>query len=136
MKRIFLILAIALVGCSEPDAQTGTSNTPSEVVSDKNYNNMVYLDGTFEKINANGDQLPVNIGDAVLTFEKTTDIKITQSTFETNTIAPTTFFKNGFTYSLPGNTQFTIYESSRIIIKKIEYPTSYGKDKRSERYSY
>ena len=76
MKRIILLLAITLVGCSNPEVQTDAVITPEEVVSDKNYNNMVYLDGTFEKINANGDNLPVTIGDPVLTFEKTTNIKI------------------------------------------------------------
>ena len=37
---------------------------------------------------------------------------------------------------ITGQIQFQFYESSRIVIKKIEYPTSYGKDKRQERYSY
>ena len=136
MRKIILLLAITLVGCSKPDAQTGTSNIPSEVVSDKIYNNLVYLDGTFEKFNIEGNNLPVNIGDAVLSFEKTTNIKITNATFETNTIAPIAYFTNGNTYSFAPGTQFIIYENSRIIIKKIEYPTSYGKDRRSERYSY
>lgn len=136
MRKIILLLAITLVGCSKPDAQTGTSNTPSEVVSDKIYNNMVYLDGTFERLNANGDNLPVNIGDAVLTFEKTTNIKITSTTFESNLITPVAYFKNGSTYALPASTSYTIYENSRIIVKKIEYSTSYGRDRRSERYSY
>jgi uncharacterized membrane protein len=136
MKKIILLLAITLVGCSNPEVQTAPVITLEEVVSDKNYNNLVYLDGTFEKINSNGDNLPVSIGDPVLTFQKTTNIKITQSTFETNTILPVAYFKNGSTYALPSNTQFFIYETSRIIIKKIEYATSYGKDKRSERYSY
>lgn len=136
MKRIILLLAITLVGCSNPEVQTAAVITPEEVVSDKNYNNMVYLDGTFEKINANGDNLPVTIGDPVLTFEKTTNIKITSTTFETNLFAPVAYFKNGSTYSLPASTSYTIYEAQRIIIKKIEYSTSYGKDRRSERYSY
>lgn len=136
MRKIILLLAITLVGCSKPDVQTGQGNTPSEVVSDKIYNNMVYLDGTFERLNANGDNLPVNIGDAVLTFEKTTNIKITSLTFESNLTSPIAYFKNGSTYSLPANTSYSIYENSRIIIKKIEYPTSYGRDRRSERYSY
>lgn len=136
MRKIILLLAITLVGCSKPDAQTGTSNTPSEVVSDKIYSNMVYLDGTFERLNTNGDNLPINIGDAVLTFEKTTNIKITSATFESNLIAPVVYFKNGSTYALPASTSYTIYENSRIIVKKIEYATSYGKDRRSERYSY
>jgi hypothetical protein len=136
MRKTILLLAITLVGCSKPDAQTETSNTPSEVVSDKIYNNLVYLDGTFEKFNINGNNLPVNIGDAVLNFEKTTNIKITNETFETNTIAPIGYFNTYTTYALPGHTQFQFYENPRIIIKKIEYATSYGKDRRSERYSY
>ena len=136
MRKIILLLAITLVGCSKPDAQTGTGNTPSEVVSDKIYNNMVYIDGTFERFNIEGNNLPVNIGDAVLNFEKTTNIKITNATFETNTIAPIAYFTNGNTYTLPASTSYTIYENSRIIVKKIEYATSYGKDRRSERYSY
>lgn len=136
MRKIILLLAIALVGCSKPDVQTGTSNTPSEVVSDKIYNNMVYIDGTFERLNTNGDNLPVNIGDAVLTFEKTKNIKITSTTFESNLITPVAYFKNGSTYTLPASTSYTIYENSKIIVKKIEYTTSYGRDRRSERYSY
>lgn len=136
MKKIILLLAITLVGCSKPEVQKGTSNTPSEVVIDKIYNNMVYLDGQFEKLNTNGDQLPVNIGDAILTFEKTTNIKITSTTFESNLITPVAYFKNGSTYTLTASTSYTIYEAQRIIMKKIEYSTSYGKDRRSERYSY
>lgn len=136
MRKIILLLAITLVGCSKPNTQIGTSNTHSEVVSDKIYNNLVYLDGTFEKFNIEGNNLPVNIGDAVLNFEKTTNIKITNATFETNTIAPIAYFINGNTYTLPANTSYTIYENSKIIVKKIEYATIYGKDRRSERYSY
>lgn len=137
MRKIILLLGITLVGCSKPDAQIGTNNTTDTVQTlDKIYNNMVYLDGTFERLNTNGDNLPINIGDAVLTFDRTTNIKITSATFESNLIAPVVYFKNGSTYALPASTSYTIYENSRIIVKKIEYATSYGKDRRSERYSY
>lgn len=133
MKKL-LLLAITLVGCSKPDAQID-NQVPQQVI-EKVYNNLVYLDGTFEKFNIEGNNLPVNIGDAVLNFEKTTNIKITNATFETNTIAPIAYFTNGNTYTLPASTSYTIYENSKIIVKKIEYATSYGKDRRSERYSY
>jgi len=139
MKRLFLLAtSILLFSCSKPDAQTNTGGSVPIDQQDeiKNYNNMVFLDATYERINANGDQLPVSITDAVTIFDKTTDVKITPTTFETNLIDPSTYFKNGSTYSLPNSVQFSIYENSNIIIKKIEYSTSYGKDKRSERYSY
>jgi hypothetical protein len=132
MKKLLLITAIAflLFSCSN-DSET---TEPTQEV--KNYNNLAFLDATYEKLNVDGNQLPVSVGDAVTVFERTTDIQITSTTFETNTIAPVAYYKSGFTYSLPSLTQFVFYEDSRIIIKKIEYPTSYGKDKRSERYSY
>lgn len=137
MKKLILILSLFMLGCSKPDVQTNSStNTEQEVFTNKNYNNLVFLDVTYEKVNSEGNQLPVNIGDAVTIFEKTTNIKITASTFETNLIAPIPYFKNGNTYSFAPQTQFSIYENSKIIVKKIEYPTSYGKDKRIERYSY
>jgi hypothetical protein len=133
MKKLLLITAIAflLFSCSNDSDST---NEPTQEV--KNYNNLTFLDATYEKLNVDGNQLPVSVGDAVTIFERTTDIQITSTTFETNTIAPVAYYKSGFTYSLPSLTQFIFYEDSRIIIKKIEYPTSYGKDKRSERYSY
>jgi hypothetical protein len=133
MKKLLLITAIAflLFSCSNDSDST---NEPTQEV--KNYNNLTFLDATYEKLNVDGNQLPVSVGDAVTIFERTTDIQITNTTFETNTIAPVAYYKSGFTYSLPSLTQFIFYEDSRIIIKKIEYPTSYGKDKRSERYSY
>ena len=133
MKKLLLITAIAflLFSCSNDSDST---NEPTQEV--KNYNNLTFLDATYEKLNADGNQLPVSVGDAVTIFERTTDIQITNTTFETNTIDPVVYYKTGFTYSLPSLTQFIFYEDSRIIIKKIEYPTSYGKDKRSERYSY
>jgi len=135
MKKILLLaVSIFVLSCSSDDTQTNTEPTPQ--VENKIYNNLIFLDATYERINADGNQLPVSVGDAVTIFEKTTNIKITSSTFETNTITPVTYFKNGSTYSLPSLTQFVIYDSPKIIVKKIEYPTSYGKDKRTERYSY
>jgi len=135
MKKILLLaVSIFVFSCSSDDTQTHTEPTPQ--VENKIYNNLIFLDATYERINADGNQLPVSVGDAVTVFEKTTNIKITSSTFETNTITPVTYFKNGSTYNLPSLTQFIIYDSPKIIVKKIEYPTSYGKDKRTERYSY
>jgi len=136
-KLILLAVSISLFSCSKPDAQTniGSTDNPS-VITDKIYTDLVFLDGTYERLNIDGNNLPVNVGDAVTIFDKTLNIKITSTTFETNLFTPVAYFKSGSTYSLPSNTQYVIYESSRIIIKKIEYPTSYGKDKRQERYSY
>lgn len=137
MKRILLLaVSILVLSCSTDENNINQYQTPVEVFENKVYNNLVYINGTFERLNSNGDQLPVSITDAVTIFEKTTSIKITSETFETNTITPIAYFKNGSTYGLPLNTQFSIYEDLRIIVKKIEYNTSYGKDKRSERYSY
>ena len=133
MKKLLLITAIAFLLFSCSNDSDSTTEPTQEV---KNYNNLTFLDATYEKLNVDGNQLPVSVGDAVTVFERTTDIQITNTTFETNTIAPVAYYKSGFTYSLPSLTQFIFYEDSRIIIKKIEYPTSYGKDKRSERYSY
>ncbi len=136
MKKILILaVSIFIFSCSNDDAPNNTDNTIPQV-QDKIYNNLVFLDATYQKLNTNGDQLQVSPGDAVTIFEKTTNIKITSTTFETNTITAVAYFKNGSIYSLPSSTQFEIYESSHIIIKKIEYPTSYGKDKRQERYSY
>jgi hypothetical protein len=89
-----------------------------------------------KQLNVDGNELPISVGDAVTIFEPTTHIEITATTFETNDIAPVGYFKTNTTYSLPGQIQFQFYENSRIVIKRIEYPTSYGKDKRTERYSY
>ena len=111
MRKIILLLGITLVGCSKPDAQIGTGNTPSEVVSDKIYNNMVYLDGTYERLNSEGNQLPVSPGDAVTIFERTTSLKITATTLETNLISPTVYFKSGSTYSLNAQVQFSHNET-------------------------
>jgi hypothetical protein len=133
MKKLLLITAVAFLLFSCSNDSDSTTEPTQEV---KNYNNLTFLDATYEKLNVDGNQLPVSVGDAVTVFERTTDIQITSTTFETNTIAPVAYYKSGFTYSLPSLTQFIFYEDSRIIIKKIEYPTSYGKDKRSERYSY
>jgi hypothetical protein len=133
MKKLLLITAFAFLLFSCSNDSDSTTEPTQEV---KNYNNLTFLDATYEKLNVDGNQLPISVGDAVTVFERTTDIQITNTTFETNTIAPVAYYKSGFTYSLPSLTQFIFYEDSRIIIKKIEYPTSYGKDKRSERYSY
>ena len=97
---------------------------------------MNFLDATYQKLNVDGNELPISVGDAVTIFDPTTHIIITATTFETNDIAPVGYFKTNTTYSLPGQIQFQFYENSRIVIKRIEYPTSYGKDKRQERYSY
>jgi len=138
MKKLaILAVSILLISCSKPDAQTNSGSTDSPTTfENKFYTDMVFLDATFEKFNVDGNSLPVSVGDAVTVFDKTLNIKITSTTFETNLITPVAYFKSGSTYSLPSSTQYVIYESSRIIIKKIEYPTSYGKDKRQERYSY
>jgi len=134
MKKLLLLLITLLTfSCSSESNESEPTQATQEV---KNYNNLVFLDATYEKLNVDGNQLPVSVGDAVTIFERTTDIQITNETFQTNTIAPVAYFKTGFTYSLPSLTQFIFYENSRIIIKKIEYTTNYGKDKRSERYSY
>jgi len=132
MKKILLLAVfVSLFSCSNDEQPFGDNQNV-----DKTYNNLVFLDATYEKLNADGNQLQVLPGDAVTVFEKTTNIKITSTTFETNTISPTSYFINSNIYNLPNLVQFSIYENSNIIIKKIEYQTSYGKDKRSERYSY
>ena len=131
MKKILFITAIALlfISCSKDE----TTNEPTQET--KNYT-LNFLDATYQKLNVDGNELPISIGDAVTIFEPTTHITITATTFETNDIAQVGYFKTNTTYSLPGQTQFQFYENSRIVIKKIEYPKSYGKDKRTERYSY
>ena len=132
MKKLLLITAIALLFISCSNDETTTDNQTQEP---QNYE-LTFLDATYQKLNIDGNELPISIGDAVTIFEPTTRITITSTTFETNTIAPVGYFKTNTTYSLPGQTQFQFYENSRIVIKRIEYPTSYGKDKRTERYSY
>ena len=131
MKKLLLITAIALlfISCSNDDTTTDTQTQT------QNYE-LTFLDATYQKLNVDGNELPISVGDAVTIFEHTTHITITATTFETNTIAPIGYFKTNTTYDLPGQTQFQFYENSRIVIKRIEYPTSYGKDKRTERYSY
>ena len=135
-KTLLLFTAIFIASCSS-DSVTITEQTPTQNEPQfKNYNNLVYLDATFDRFNMNGDNLPVTNTDQVTIFEKTTFINITPTTFETNNIQSSAFVKNGYTYSLPNGNQFTIYEDSKIIFKKVEYNTSYGHDKRVERYSY
>ena len=131
MKKLLLITAIALLffSCSNDES---TTNPTQET---QNYE-LTFLDAAYLKLNVDGNELPISVGDAVTIFEPTTHIEITSTTFETNDIAPVGYFKTNTTYSLPGQIQFQFYENSRIVIKRIEYPTSYGKDKRTERYSY
>ena len=131
MKKLLFITAIALlfISCSKDEI----TNEP--IQETKNYT-LNFLDATYQKLNVDGNELPISIGDAVTIFEPTTHITITATTFETNDIAPVVYFKTNTTYSLPGQIQFQFYENSRIVMKRIEYPTSYGKDKRTERYSY
>lgn len=131
MKKLLLITAIALLFISCSNDETTTNNETQT----KNYE-LTFLDATYQKLNIEGNELPISVGDPVTIFDPTTHITITTTTFETNTIAPVVYFKTNTTYSLPGQTQFQFYENSRIVIKRIEYPTSYGKDKRTERYSY
>lgn len=131
MKKLLFITAITFLLFSCSNDETTTDNQPQT----KNYE-LTFLDATYQKLNADGNELPISVGDPVTIFEPTTHITITSTTFETNTIAPVGYFKTNTTYSLPGQTQFQFYENSRIVIKRIEYPTSYGKDKRTERYSY
>ena len=131
MKKLLFITAIAFLffSCSNDESTTDTTQET------KNYT-LNFLDATYQKINVDGNELPISVGDPVTIFEPTTHITITTTTFETNNIAPVGYFKTNTTYALPGQIQFQFYENSRIVIKRIEYPTSYGKDKRTERYSY
>ena len=130
MKKLLLLLsAILFISCSNDET------TNEQTQETQNYE-LTLLDATYQKLNVEGNELPISVGDAVTIFEPTTHIKITATTFETNDIAPVGYFKTNTTYSLPGQIQFQFYENSRIVIKRIEYPTSYGKDKRQERYSY
>ncbi len=131
MKKLLLITAIALlfISCSNDDTTTDNQTQT------QNYE-LTFLDATYQKLNVEGNELPISVGDAVTIFEPTTHITITETTFETNDIAPVGYFKTNTTYDLPGQIQFQFYENSRIVMKRIEYPTSYGKDKRTERYSY
>lgn len=131
MKKLLFITAIALLLFSCSNDETTTEPTQKT----QNYE-LTFLDATYQKLNVDGNELPISIGDPVTIFEPTTHITITATTFETNDIAPVGYFKTNTTYSLPGQIQFQFYENSRIVIKRIEYPTSYGKDKRTERYSY
>ena len=131
MKKLLFITAIALLLFSCSNDETTTEQTQET----QNYE-LTFLDATYQKLNVDGNEIPISVGDAVTIFEPTTHITITATTFETNEIAPVGYFKTNTTYSLPGQIQFQFYENSRIVIKRIEYPTSYGKDKRQERYSY
>lgn len=131
MKKLLFITAIALLlfSCSN-DETTTDPQTQSQSYE------LTFLDATYQKLNVDGNELPISIGDPVTIFEPTIHITITATTLETNDIAPVVYYKTNTTYSLPGHIQFQFYENSRIVIKRIEYPTSYGKDKRTERYSY
>lgn len=130
MKKLLLLLsAILFISCSNDET------TNEQTQETQNYE-LTFLDATYQKLNVDGNELPISVGDAVTIFDPTTHIIITATTFETNDIAPVGYFKTNTTYSLPGQIQFQFYENSRIVIKKIEYSTSYGKDKRTERYSY
>ena len=131
MKKLLLITAIALlfISCSNDDTTTDNQTQT------QNYE-LTFLDATYQKLNVEGNELPISVGDLVTIFEPTTHITITATTFETNDIAPVGYYKTNTTYDLPGQIQFQFYENSRIVIKRIEYHTSYGKDKRTERYSY
>ena len=131
MKKLLFITAIALlfISCSNDES---TTNPTQET---QNYE-LTFLGATYQKLNVDGNELPISVGDPVTIFEPTTHITITTTTFETNNIPPVGYFKTNTTYALPGQIQFQFYENSRIVIKRIEYPTSYGKDKRTERYSY
>ena len=131
MKKLLLITAIAFLFFSCSNDETTNEQTQET----QNYE-LTFLDAAYLKLNVDGNELPISVGDAVTIFEPTTHIEITTTTFETNDIAPVVYFKTNTTYALPGQIQFQFYENSRIVIKKIEYPTSYGKDKRTERYSY
>ena len=131
MKKLLLITAIAFLFFSCSNDESTTDQTQET----QNYE-LTFLDATYQKLNVDGNELPISVGDAVTIFEPTTHIEITATTFETNDIAPVVYFKTNTTYSLPGQIQFQFYENSRIVIKRIEYTTSYGKDKRTERYSY
>lgn len=132
MKKVLLITAIALlfISCSNDE-----STNETQTQEPQNYE-LTFLDATYQKLNVDGNELPISVGDPVTIFEPTTHITITATTFETNEIAPVGYFKTNTTYDLPGQIKFQFYEGSRIVIKRIEYPTSYGKDKRQERYSY
>ena len=130
MKKLLLLLsAILFISCSNDET------TNEQTQETQNYE-LTFLDATYQKLNSEGNELPISVGDAVTIFDTTTHIIITATTFETNDIAPVGYFKTNTTYSLPGQIQFQFYENSRIVIKRIEYTTSYGKDKRQERYSY
>ena len=130
MKKLLLLLsAILFISCSNDET------TNEQTQETQNYE-LTFLDATYQKLNVDGNELPISVGDAVTIFDPTTHIIITATTFETNDIAPVGYFKTNTTYSLPGQIQFQFYENSRIVIKRIEYTTSYGKDKRTERYSY
>ncbi len=131
MKKLLFITAITLLLFSCSNDETTTNPTQET----QNYE-LTFLDATYQKLNVDGNELPISVGDVVTIFEPTTHIEITATTFETNDIAPVGYFKTNTTYDLPNQTQFQFYENSRIVIKRIEYPTSYGKDKRQERYSY
>lgn len=132
MKKLLLIIAIAFlfISCSNDES------TPSEPTQETQNYTLTFLDATYQKLNVDGNELPISVGDAVTIFEPTTHITITATTFETNDIAPVGYFKTNTTYAIPRQIQFQFYENSRIVIKRIEYPTPYGKDKRTERYSY
>lgn len=131
MKKLLFITAIALLFISCSNDETTTEPTQET----QNYE-LTFLDATYQKLNVDVNELPISVGDAVTIFEPTTHITIKSTTFETNDIAPVGYFKTNTTYSLHGQIQFQFYENSRIVIKRIEYTTSYGKDKRNERYSY
>jgi hypothetical protein len=132
MKKLLFTTAIALlfISCSNDESTTEPTQEPTQ-----NYE-LTFLDARYQKLNIYGEELPISIGDPVTIFEPTTHITITAATFETNDIAPVVYFKTNNTYSLPGQIQFQFSEYSRNVIKIIEYPTRYGKDKRTERYSY
>lgn len=132
MRKLFLLLvAILAVGCSNDN-----NSNEQQQQTNKNYNNLVYLDGVFERYNRQNDQLPVTQGDDVMIFDFTTDIEITQSYFKTNLTPEQVYSKQGNNYFIPNGIEFIIFENERIIIKNTTTPTDYGHFYRSERYSY
>ncbi len=76
MKKLLLLLsAILFISCSKDE----TTNEPTQET--QNYE-LTFLDATYQKLNIDGNELPISIGDAVTIFEPTTHITITATTFD------------------------------------------------------
>ncbi|NJN43382.1 MAG: hypothetical protein HC806_00660 [Anaerolineae bacterium] len=115
MKKLTIIIGIILlfISCSTEDMPTEQQTQVNETIQNKEYNNLIFNNASFEKLDTNGNQIPLTTGEPITVFEYTTNIKITQSTFETNNILPVAYFKEGNLYSFAPFTFFKYMKTKK-----------------------